>query len=256
MEPHLSVLLYSKYSSSSKKLFGIIESNNINLNSLSLQTLCIDNEQIRNRIKNNKQLDINSVPCILIIYPDGGIEKYDGTHVFEWVEQSIKQITQSTQKVEEQLWREEQKIEKMKLEEEKKQIEIERQLIREEYKKKDKKSKINHERKPIQINGNENISQYGHTSIDELDSEGDRYRKSKPRGHIIKDSGNYIHDDDLFQDPQTDMYKTKSSSVKEVSKNASEKKSMDLMAKAKELAKGREENDPLPPPGHPINKRI
>ena len=52
------------------------------------------------------------------------------------------------------------------------------------------------------------------------------------------------------------MHRGKSSVVKGVSKNAAEKKSMDLMAKAKELAKGREENNPLPPPGHPGNKRL
>jgi hypothetical protein len=51
MEPQLSVLLYSKYSSLSKNLMDMMNRSGVDFNNkFSLQTLCIDNEEIRNRI--------------------------------------------------------------------------------------------------------------------------------------------------------------------------------------------------------------
>ena len=51
MDPQLLVLLYSKYSSSSKNLMNMIDQSGINFtNQFALQSLCIDNEDIRKRI--------------------------------------------------------------------------------------------------------------------------------------------------------------------------------------------------------------
>ena len=94
MEPQLSLLLYRKFSPLCKKLFGIVQSYNIDFSNLSLQMLCVDNEHIRKRIQSDKQINITSVPSILIIFPDGGIEKYEGEKVFEWIEQSILRLPQ------------------------------------------------------------------------------------------------------------------------------------------------------------------
>ena len=93
MESQLSVLLYSKYSSLSKSLINMIQTSGVDFTTkFSLQPLCIDNEEIRARILKNTQLQITTVPCLLIIFPDGGIEKYDGARVFEWVEGIIRQF--------------------------------------------------------------------------------------------------------------------------------------------------------------------
>ena len=94
MESHLSVLLYSKYSSSSKQILDMIKTSGIDFEQqFKLQYLCIDNKEIRNRIKSNKQMDVTTVPCLLIIYTDGGIEKYDGARIFEWIENIITNLT-------------------------------------------------------------------------------------------------------------------------------------------------------------------
>lgn len=285
MEPQLSVLLYSKYSPLSKKLMGLIQSSQVDFSHLfSLQTLCVDNEQIRNRIQKNDQLDITSVPCILLIYPDGGIEKYDQGHEFEWVEQMIKKFAPPTtpsipsppQKTDEQRWREQKALEQkamvqkameQKALEEEKEI-SEREKVREEHRKKYEehighKSSPNKPRRRRRIrkepsSSEEEEDEGGRTRIEDLDSDTqtDRHRHRKPIGSIREDSGNYTIDDDLFSGSQTDMRKPKRSAVKGLNNIASEQKSMDLMAKAKELAKGREESDPRPPSGHPSGNRM
>ena len=125
MEPQLSVLLYSKYSSLSKRLMNIINTSNVDFTKkFALQTLCIDNQQIRDRVLKNKQIEITTVPCILLTFPDGGIEKYDGIYVFEWVEGIIKQFTQPVQNYpkiseEEEKWRIQQVIEQKTKQEQK-----------------------------------------------------------------------------------------------------------------------------------------
>ena len=90
MESNFSVLLYSKYSATSKQLMDVMNSSKVDfLKSTGLQNLCVDNEEVRNRIIQNKQINITSVPCILVIFPDGIIEKYEGLHTFKWVEEII-----------------------------------------------------------------------------------------------------------------------------------------------------------------------
>jgi len=86
MEPQV-VLLYSKYSVNCDKLFATIQRSGVDFS--YLQLLCVDNEKIRQRIKNTEKLEINSVPCILAIYSSGKVEKYDEYHAFKFVEDRI-----------------------------------------------------------------------------------------------------------------------------------------------------------------------
>lgn len=91
MDHHLCVLLWSKYSPLSKQLIGALEASPINLTStVGLNPVCIDNEDIRERIIKAKQIDISSVPCVLIVYPSGGVEKYEGSGAFEWIEETVR----------------------------------------------------------------------------------------------------------------------------------------------------------------------
>jgi len=87
MEDPKVILLFSKYSSNSKKLLDLFK--NINLRLLNIQTICIDNADIRKRIKNSKTIEIKTVPCILVLYSDGGVEKFDGDNVFQFSENII-----------------------------------------------------------------------------------------------------------------------------------------------------------------------
>lgn len=224
MEPHLSVLLYSKYSSYSKQLMGFIQSNGVDLNrAIGLQTLCIDNEKIRNRILENKDIDVISVPCLLIIYPDGGIEKYDGNNVFDWINSVITKIKPPPPK----------------------SIPKNHRREGEEEENKEKPTKSKYRRKPID-DGQEvqeplptKVTSISDLPTDEDDDiSGDRYRSKKPVGRIRIDPGNYEEGKNLFEGEAVDMRKAKKSAIKTFSRVMSGK--VDVMAKAKELAKSRE----------------
>lgn len=87
MNPRILVLLYSKYSTNCQKLIETIQVNRIQIP--NLQSLCIDNKKIRKRILENKQFDVSVVPCILSVFENGTVEKYEGDYSFQFVEQFI-----------------------------------------------------------------------------------------------------------------------------------------------------------------------
>ena len=243
MEPKLSVLLYSKYSSLSKKLLDMIQTSGVDFSKYALQSLCIDNNEIRKRIYANKQIDVTSVPCLLIIFPDGGIEKYDGAHAFEWVEGIIRQHTPvQTIPVQQPI---------PTPEPTRPTPEPARptpEPVREEKRRRRHRQRI--AKTPVPENR-------GVTSIDDLPSDeddefiSDRYRSRKPVGRVRKDSGNYTDDENMFPSDARDL---RSTSDINRPNDAKAKKSMDLMAKAKELARGRETVPP--PPGHPAEREM
>lgn len=82
-----SILVYSKYSNNSKRLIDLIQNSNIDFS--GLKSLCVDNDKIRKRIKQNPHLDVTTVPCILNIYANGTVEKFEGAYAFSWVEKII-----------------------------------------------------------------------------------------------------------------------------------------------------------------------
>jgi hypothetical protein len=90
MNQQFSALLYSQYSSKCKTLVNLIEQCPIDIKPLvNLSIVCIDNEKIRKQICSSKNVNIQSVPCILVVYQDGGVEKYEGSNAFKWVEECI-----------------------------------------------------------------------------------------------------------------------------------------------------------------------
>ena len=84
------VILYSKYSHNCKKLMDMVRNTITNFENTELSNICIDNKDIRKKILKSKTLLVKAVPCILILYPDGGVEKYEGGTAFRWVEEIIK----------------------------------------------------------------------------------------------------------------------------------------------------------------------
>ena len=93
MNQQFSILLYSQYSSKCKKLTNLIEECQIDIKSImNLNMVCIDNEKIRKQISSSKNIIINYVPCILIVYDDGGVEKYEGSKSFKLVKNSFKLV--------------------------------------------------------------------------------------------------------------------------------------------------------------------
>lgn len=93
MSIKFSILLYSKYSEYSLQLINLIKDSNIDfVNKFNFKLLCVDSEKIRKRILQKNDFDIKVVPCILIVYDDGRLEKYEDLKAFEWTEQIISQF--------------------------------------------------------------------------------------------------------------------------------------------------------------------
>lgn len=94
MEHHLCVILYSKYSQLSIEVMKTLENSPVNIiDIVGITPVCIDNEEIRTRILKANQINISTVPCILIVYPTGGVEKYEGHDVIKWIEQTLSKYT-------------------------------------------------------------------------------------------------------------------------------------------------------------------
>ncbi len=86
----LCVLLYSKYSPISNKMMDALTSCPVDLKMLvGLSPVCIDNESIRKQILKPNKIEIITVPCILIVYNTGNVEKYEGGSAFEWIEETV-----------------------------------------------------------------------------------------------------------------------------------------------------------------------
>jgi hypothetical protein len=85
----LWVFLYSNFSPNCKELFNIISDNNIDI---PFTMLCIDDKNLRDRIKKSKQFSINCVPCILKINQTTGVvSQYEGAKAFELVINMLEQ---------------------------------------------------------------------------------------------------------------------------------------------------------------------
>ena len=289
MESNFSVLLYSKYSANSKQLMDVMNSSKIDfLKSTGLQNLCVDNEEVRNRIIQNKQINITSVPCILVIFPDGIIEKYEGLHTFKWVEEIISSFKSTRARLSnEQSSNELKHLEHLELQ---KQLARERHLerdrqnreLREKQEERDREREQNREKHETLEQNREKQSEQNRQQPREQtrqprekQSEQNRQQNDAPKQHnrkkvvkkqsdnldtfksipkpvarIREDSGNYSQIDDLFQGEEVvDVRRTDKSNMSR--KNDSN----DIMNKAKELAKLRESDTAPPPPGHPSNNQ-
>jgi len=88
MDYQVAILLYSNYSNYSKQLLANL--NTVPLDMLKLQTICVDNEHVRKRILKSKTINITRIPALLLVYNNGGVEKYDGQNVFNLIEALIQ----------------------------------------------------------------------------------------------------------------------------------------------------------------------
>jgi hypothetical protein len=99
MEQQLSVLLYSNYSNVCKQLLSALQTScPVDIyNITGLNVLCIDNEKIRRQIIQSKQLEITSVPTLLVIYGNSKIDKLEGQAVFDWIDKVVNMYLPQTQ---------------------------------------------------------------------------------------------------------------------------------------------------------------
>ena len=90
----MCVLLYSKYSPMSTKLMTALSACPIDLTAtVGLNTVCIDNQDVRKRLLKNGKIEISVVPCLLIVYRSGGVEKYEGNSAFQWIDEAVSKYS-------------------------------------------------------------------------------------------------------------------------------------------------------------------
>lgn len=85
----VAVCLYSKYSQRCKEFLDDIDPN------MGVHMLCIDNEQVRQTILNDDHgYHIKTVPCVFLFYPNGRLEKYEGSDAFTWLRKVKEAMSQ------------------------------------------------------------------------------------------------------------------------------------------------------------------
>lgn len=81
----VAVCLYSKYSQRCKEFLDDLHP------SMGVQMLCIDNETIRKSILQDQHgYNIKTVPCVFLFYPNGRLEKYEGSDAFTWLRKMLE----------------------------------------------------------------------------------------------------------------------------------------------------------------------
>lgn len=85
------LILYTKYSLNSKKLMDLLDKFPIDFK-INFQPICVDNKKVRNIILSSKKIKVNLIPCLLIIYPNGGVEQYDGETAYIWLLTLLEKI--------------------------------------------------------------------------------------------------------------------------------------------------------------------
>jgi hypothetical protein len=85
-----TIILYSKYSNSSTTLIKMLNSYPVDLESyFNLNLVCIDNENIRNQVLNSKNIQIKSVPTLLVISDNEEVNLYEHDTILKWFNEQI-----------------------------------------------------------------------------------------------------------------------------------------------------------------------
>jgi hypothetical protein len=83
LEPHIIVVLYSKFSSACKNFVSILGTMDI---MKSIQFVCVDNRELRKTIVEEGNLKVSYLPCLLKIFDSGDIQLFEGQTAFDVLE--------------------------------------------------------------------------------------------------------------------------------------------------------------------------
>lgn len=82
----VAICLYSKYSQRCNDFLTDMDPQ------LGVHKLCIDHVDVRETlVKDEQGYNVRTVPCIFLFYPNGRLEKYEGSDAFTWL-RKIKEI--------------------------------------------------------------------------------------------------------------------------------------------------------------------
>lgn len=66
-----------------------------------IRYVCVDNEIIRRNLRKDKNLRIQMVPCVLVVYNTKQASKHEGTDCFRWFNNILKTVRVDEEEVEE-----------------------------------------------------------------------------------------------------------------------------------------------------------
>jgi hypothetical protein len=216
---------------------------------LRLQNLCIDNEKIRQRIKQTKEIEVNVVPCILTIFASGGVEKYDGSFAFKWTESMITQLAPPPppkpvlppppppQPVQQQPVQEEEEFEYEPAPREPAPLPPRQRSRRRKKQAPQRRQQAPPQGPPSRMRRIKDV-----TSVDELqfdEEETDRHRLPPPTRRIRQDQGGYIEDDSLFDADQVQMREIASA----IKSSTTQGSGSDIMARAQAMQQNRDSDE-------------
>lgn len=211
-QPLYSVLVYSKYSDSCKNVFAMIEQSGVDFTPLKL--LCIDNDKVRERISKNQKLQIKYVPCILSIFNNGLIEKYEGPNCVDWLRSIITLLKPKNEVISTK------KVEFAKPIEE---------IIEEEEEENEEETKYD-----------PNYEQQEYEKSRQQDT--DRHRNVTQPKRVRKDETSYEENEEFYAGEQVDNRKESGKSIKKNTvTNVKDRDS--IIAKAREMEMGREASE-------------
>lgn len=232
-----SILLFSKFSIHSKKLIDMMAQSRLNFKEkANLTPVCVDSKAIRDKIKNNK-LNIRYVPCILTVYPNGVVEKYDGENAFNWVQDVVKSFTQplpppipapsfeKSPKILETVKQQQEDEDDNDEEEEDHRPRVEPKVIL--------KKKRGQKKKVTRLDDLEDLED----EEEQADLDWQTRKINKKKKMILKDRGNYeaADDEDEHEEFMDDRIVDQTKTDRAINKSSSS-----TLLKAKELAKMRE----------------
>lgn len=91
MEGSIIVVFYSKYSKRCTDLFDVIR------DTLDYRKICVDHPDIRSMIlQESQKYSIRSVPCVLVFYANGVMNKYEDAQAFLWAKELTKTVKKSS----------------------------------------------------------------------------------------------------------------------------------------------------------------
>lgn len=86
MDPDYLIVLYSKYSSQCKLILDVYNRASVDY----IKLLCIDNVDVRTSVLKSQKLNLTTVPCVLLMYRDGSMEKFETGDVASWIKTQLE----------------------------------------------------------------------------------------------------------------------------------------------------------------------
>lgn len=86
--PQIMILLFSNYSSACKKLRQGLKDEYLS----HFKPVCVDNEQIRSLLLESSNIQVERVPCLLHVFADGTVAKYEAEDAFRWIANFVSRL--------------------------------------------------------------------------------------------------------------------------------------------------------------------